>query len=123
MKLLCMLLVLISCIVLNVSEATPLSIKDGPFIWMRASLINEEGVLFLSGGIRRTAPRTVRALRGHLHLYLDGEDGRELASMVVPYRPALLSRGGRTSSFALRVRAPEQPFAGGRLVHHLADGR
>ena len=115
--LLCLGLWLVTALV----QATPLAIKDGPFVWMRGTLTDDDGGMVLDGSIRRTAPRTVRALRGHVHLYLDDKDGRELSSFAVPYHPVILSRGGRASTFALHVPTPDRPVAGGRLEHHL-DG-
>ena len=116
-----LLLCLVLWFVAAVVRATPLAIKDGPFVWMRGTLTEGDGGLFLDGSIRRTAPRTARALRGHVHLYLDGKDGRELTSVAVPYHPVNLSRGGRASAFALHMPTPDRPVAGGRLEHHF-DG-
>ena len=106
----------------QVAHATPLKIKDGPFVWMRATLTEQAGGLVLEGDIRRTAPRTVRTLRGHVHLYLDAEDGRELSSFTVPYFPAVLSRSRQPSSFAMQVPTQDRPVAVGRLEHHLEAG-
>lgn len=106
----------------DVAHATQLEIKDGPFVWMRAKLTKQAEGLVLEGDIRRTAPRAVRALRGHVHLYLDAEDGRELSSFTVPYYPAVLSRSRQPSSFAVQVPAQDRPVAVGRLEHHLEAG-
>lgn len=106
----------------SAAHATPLRISDGPFVWMRATLGEQSEELVLKGEIYRTAPPTVRALRGHVHLYLDSEDGRELVSFAVPYRPRVLGRNGQASSFSLRVPPQDQPVASGRLEHHLEVG-
>ncbi|MGE0335221.1 MAG: hypothetical protein AB7O21_06655 [Gammaproteobacteria bacterium] len=103
-------------------NATSLKLRDSPFVWMRATLSEQAAGMLLEGSIRRTAPRTVRSLRGHVHLYLDDIDGREFANFAVPYRPAVLSLGGRASHFSVLVPAQDRPVAGGRLEHHLTAG-
>lgn len=101
------------------ARATPLDIEDGPFVRMRAALHAQGDELLLVGDIRRAAPRTVRALRGHVHLYLEGDNGRELASVAVPYHPTLLSRDRSASSFSLPIPVQNGPVTAGRLAHHL----
>ncbi|MGE0684784.1 MAG: hypothetical protein AB7P69_28225 [Candidatus Binatia bacterium] len=76
----------------------------------------------MGSDILRTAPRTVRSLWGHVHLYLDDIDGREFANFAVPYRPAVLSLGARAPHFSVLLPAQDWPVAGGRLEHHLTAG-
>lgn len=99
------------------AEALPLMIEDAPSVWMHATLSSTLNGFALEGVVRRTAPRTVRSLRGHMHLYLGALDGSRLGDYVVRFKPEVVSQG-RVSTFRFIIPELTAQIGSARLNYH-----